>query len=100
MQLPYIPVTALSLTDLLLDRISFEWDSRGSTTPNHKKIIDVTASLDRNCLSFSKERYTKNRSVCENAATYGVASSYSSAPGCCDSVWFAVSSISKATMLG
>ena len=23
---------------------------------NHKKLIDVTASLDRNCVSFTKEK--------------------------------------------
>ena len=38
-----------------LDRISQEWDSRGSAMSNHKKLIDDTASLDRNCLSFTKE---------------------------------------------
>ena len=31
---------------------------------NHKKLIDVTASLERNCLYLEKKRYTKNRSVC------------------------------------
>ena len=34
---------------------------------NHKKLIDVTASLERNCLYLEKKRYTKNRSVCRNA---------------------------------
>ena len=56
MQLNHIPVTAFSETDLFLDRIYFEWDSRGSAMTNHKKRIDVTASLDRNCLSFTKEK--------------------------------------------
>ena len=55
-QLYYIPVTACALTDLFLDRISLEWDSRESAMTNHKKLIDVTASLDRNCLSFTKEK--------------------------------------------
>ena len=56
MQLYYIPVTAFSQTDLFLDRISLEWDSRGSGMTSHKKLIDVTASLDRNGLSFTKEK--------------------------------------------
>ena len=54
MQLRNIPVAAFSNTNLFLDRISL--DSRGSAMTNHKKPIDVTASLDRNCLSqFTKE---------------------------------------------
>ena len=56
MQLHYIPVTAFSWIDLFLDRIYFEWDSRGSAITNHKRPIDVNASLDRNCLSFTKEK--------------------------------------------
>ena len=55
MQLHYISVTAFSYTDLFLERISLEWDSRGSAMTNHKKVIDVTASLDGSCLSFTKE---------------------------------------------
>ena len=54
-QFHYIPVTAFSLTDLLLEQISLEWDSRGSAMTNHKKLNDVTASLDRNCVTFTKE---------------------------------------------
>ena len=38
-----------------LDWIYIEWDSRGSAITNHKTLIDVTASLERNCLSFTKE---------------------------------------------
>ena len=30
---------------------------------NHKKLIDFTASLDRNCLSFTKEKVTLDQSV-------------------------------------
>ena len=56
MQLNYIPVMAFSYTDLFLDRISSELDSHGSAMTNHKTLIDVTASLDRNCLSFTKEK--------------------------------------------
>ena len=56
MQLNYIPVTAFSQTDLFLDLSYFEWDSRGNATPNHKALIDLIASLDRNCLSFTKEK--------------------------------------------
>ena len=55
MQLYYIPVTAISLTELFLDRISLECDSRGSGMTCHKKLIDVTAPLGRNSLSFTKE---------------------------------------------
>ena len=55
MQLRNIPVAAFSYTNLFLDRISLEWDSRGSVMTNHKKPIYVTASLDRNCVSFTKE---------------------------------------------
>ena len=62
-KLHYIPVAAFSQTDLFLDRISLELDSRGSAMANHKKLIDVTASLNRKCLSSN----TKNRSVCKNA---------------------------------
>ena len=68
-QLHYVPVTAFSSTDLFLDRLSSQLDSRGSAMTNHKTLIDVTASLDRNCLSFTKKRFTKNRSVCKNAVT-------------------------------
>ena len=56
MQLCYIPVTAFSQIDLVLDRIPLEWDSRRSAMANYKKVIDVTVSLDRNCLSFPKEK--------------------------------------------
>ena len=38
---------------------------------DHKKRVDVTASLDRRCLFSQKIRYTKNRSVCKNAVTLG-----------------------------
>ena len=55
MQLHYIPVTAFSSYDLFLDRISSELDSNGSSMTNQKMLIDVTVSLDRNCLSFTKE---------------------------------------------
>ena len=56
MQLHYISVTAFSKTNLFLDRIYFEWDTRGSAITNHKTLTDVTVSLDRNCLSFTKEK--------------------------------------------
>ena len=56
MQPHYISVTAFSQTDLFLNRIYFDWDSRGSATTNHKTLNDVTALLDRNCLSFTKEK--------------------------------------------
>ena len=56
MQLNYIPVTAFSYTDSFLDQVYFAWDSRGSVITNHKALTDVTASLDRNCLSFTKEK--------------------------------------------
>ena len=70
MRLYYIPVPAFSQTDLFLHRISLEWDSRGSGMTSHKKLIDVTASLGRNGLSFRKEKvYQKYRSVCKNAVT-------------------------------
>ena len=55
-QLHNIPVTTFSYTDLFLDRIFLEWDSHGNAMTNHKKLIDVTASLDRNCLSVTKEK--------------------------------------------
>ena len=56
MQLHYISVTAFSSTDLFLDRIYFEWDSRGGAITNHKTLIDIIALLDRNCLSFTREK--------------------------------------------
>ena len=34
--------------DLFLDQISLKEDSRGSAMTNHKKLVDVTASLIRN----------------------------------------------------
>ena len=46
-------------TDLFFDRISLEWDPRGSAMTNHKKPIDATASPDRSGLSFTKERAYK-----------------------------------------
>ena len=79
----YIPVTAVSWTDLFLDRISLDWESRGSAMTNHKKLICVTASLDRNRLSFTQKKYTKSRPVLKNAVTrpsMGVAYSNSLAP--------------------
>ena len=56
MQLNYILVTAFSWTDLFLDPIYIEWDSRGSAKTKHKTLIDVTESLDRNCLSLTEEK--------------------------------------------
>ena len=66
-QLHYIPVTAFSYTDLFLDRISLEWDSRGSAMTNHKKLI--WRHWTGSAFLSQRERYTKNRSVCENAVT-------------------------------
>ena len=56
MQLHYIPVTAFSQSDLILDPISREWDSRGTAMANHNKLVDIIASLDQNWLSFTKEK--------------------------------------------
>ena len=56
MQLHYIPVTAFPQYDLFLARICLEWDSRGSAMTNHMKLIDVTASQGRNCLSLAKQK--------------------------------------------
>ena len=56
MQLHYIPVTAFSQNDLFLDRISSELDSHRSAMTKLKTLIDVTASLDRTCFSFTKEK--------------------------------------------
>ena len=56
MPLDYIPLTSFSYADLFLDRISLEWDSRAIVITNYKGEIDVTASLDRNCLSFTAEK--------------------------------------------
>ena len=56
MQLHYLPVAKFSWTDSLLDRISLEWDSRGSAMTNHNQLNDDTASLDRNCPTFTKEK--------------------------------------------
>ena len=56
MQLHYISVTAFSKTDLFLDRITLELNSRGSAMTNHKKLIDVTVSLERNCLYVRKQK--------------------------------------------
>ena len=40
---------------------------------NHKKLINVTASLDWNWLSFTKEKvYCKNRSVCKKCLEMGL----------------------------
>ena len=44
------------MTDLFLERISLEWDSLGSAMTNHKKLIDVTASLDQNCFSLKEQK--------------------------------------------
>ena len=56
--------------DLLVDRIFQEWVSRGSAMTYQKKLIDVTASLGWNGLSFTKEKkYTKNRSFCKYTVT-------------------------------
>ena len=46
--------TDLLLLDLLL--LDLLLDSRRSAINNHNKLIDVTASLDRNYLSFTKEK--------------------------------------------
>ena len=42
-----------------------EWECHDECTP-----IDVTASLDRHCPSFTLERYTKSRSVFKNAVIW------------------------------
>ena len=72
MQLYYIPVTAFSLADLLLDRISLEWDSRGSAMTNHKKLMAPE-------LPFFRER--KGILKIDQSVKMGVACSYWSAPG-------------------
>ena len=95
-QLPYIPVSAFLQTDLCLNRIFLEWDSRGSAMTNHKKLIDVTLSLDRNCLSFTKEVILKiNQSVKMPwlRLSVRVACSYSSAPA--RSIYRKVSSVHR-----
>ena len=56
MQPHYIPVTVFSWSDLFLDPISLAWCFRGSAMTSHKKLIDVTASVDRNSRSFTKEK--------------------------------------------
>ena len=56
MQLHYIPVTTFSETNLFLDRISSKFESHRSAMTNHKTLIDVTVSLDLNCVSFTKEK--------------------------------------------
>ena len=85
MQLSYISVTAFSLIDLVLDRICFKWDSRGSAITKHKALIDVTASLDRNCLFFHKRngvlKIDQSVKMPWHRLTMGVGSSCSSAPG-------------------
>lgn len=43
-------------TDLILEWISQEWDSRESAMASYKKLIDVPVSLNRNCHSFTKEK--------------------------------------------
>mgnify|MGYP007058648762 CR=1 FL=1 len=53
MQLHYIPFTAFFRERF---RISSGLDSHGSAMTNHKTLIDVTASLDRNYLSLKKEK--------------------------------------------
>ena len=59
------------LRTFFLDRIFLVWDFLGGAMTDHKKRVDVTASLDRRCLFSQKIRYTKNRSVCKNAVTLG-----------------------------
>ena len=84
MQLHYISVTAFSWTDLFLNRIYFEWDSRGSAITNHKTLIDVTALLDRNCLSLHKRKgvlkIDQSVKMPWHRLSMGVANSCSSAP--------------------
>ena len=41
----------------------------GNLASNHKILINVTVSMNRNCLSFAKEKVYKNRPVCKNAVT-------------------------------
>ena len=50
------PLYSYPVTALTLYRISLRCDSRGSAMTNHKKLIDVTPSLDRDCLPFTKEK--------------------------------------------
>jgi len=54
MQLHYIPTRRFYKP--IYFRISLELDSRGSAMTNHNKLIDVTASMVRNYLSFTKEK--------------------------------------------
>ena len=52
---------------VFIDRFIFRSNFPGKRLPwechdpmtNHKKLIDVTTWLDRNCLAFAKENYTK-----------------------------------------
>ena len=81
MQLHYISVTAFSSTDLFLDRIYFEWDSRGSAITNHKTLIDVTGP---ELLFFHKRKgvlkIDQSVKILWHRLSMGVASSCSSAP--------------------
>ena len=58
MQLNYIPVPVFSLTDLFLDRIFFEWDSRGSAITNHKTLIDESL---HHCITGPELPFFHNR---------------------------------------
>ena len=85
MQLHYNSFMAFSYADLFLERISLEWDFRGSAMTNHKKLIDVTASLDRSYLSFTKEKgilkIDQSVKMPWHRLSMGIACSYSLAPG-------------------
>ena len=84
-QLPYIPVTAFSLTHLFLDGISGEGDSRGSVMTNHKKLIwrHYVAGLE---LPFFHKRkgilkIDQSPKIPWHRLSMGVVCSYSSVPG-------------------
>ena len=54
---------------IFLDRISQEWDSRGSAMSNHMKLIWRHCVTGPELPFFHKRMYDRNSSVCKNAVT-------------------------------
>ena len=59
MQLHYIPVTPFSSTDLFLDQISLEWDSRGSTMSDQSQETNFTSLCHWTRTAFLSQKKDK-----------------------------------------
>ena len=86
MQLHYITVTPFSSTDLFLDQISLEWDSRGTTMSDQSQETNFTSLCHWTRTAFLSQKKGMLKidlfvKMPWHRLSMGVVCSYSSAPG-------------------